>query len=93
MAGRIGVDPPEIHAVVQAGRAARDGDGMRRLEIVHLDVKVELLRPFRVGPARRPVVGRALKAQHQAGIQVQGRPVVVDPQRGSGSLTRPPSTD
>ena len=64
--GRVGVDA----GTVELGRAeGRPGTG--RGHVLHHHVQVHLLRPGRVGPGRRLVIGRELEGQ--AGRGVVGR--------------------
>jgi hypothetical protein len=67
MACRVGVDA----GAAEPGRAEGQDAGTGRGHVLHHHVQVHLLRPGRVGPGRRLVIGRELEGQ--AGRGVVGR--------------------
>ena len=91
MPGRIAEDPEGIGGAVVADVGYPNGSErqdvrLRRLDLVHVDVEVELLGPRRVGEARRLMPGERWNA-----IRVPCG-VVRTAQSASAVLSSPPST-
>ena len=82
MAGRVREDPPPARVDVQQRGPEAEDLFLGRVEVRDIEVEVDLLRVLTVGPARRPVVGHPLEAEHQTGTLRQTCPGVAAP--GSG---------
>ena len=91
MACRVCEDAPATAVCVQQRGAEFRDLNLGRIEIRHLEVQMKLLRVRAVRPPRRAVVLHALKREHKAGSEVEGREVVADGPPGIWLIDRPAS--
>lgn len=90
MACGVGVDAPAAGGVTGVENRGAEGEDLLLglVEVLDTDVEVELLGSGGIRPLRRPMVVNALEGEHHAGLEVKGRPVVIERPPGIGPVDR-----
>jgi hypothetical protein len=90
MACGVGVDAPAAGGVTGVENRGTESEDLLLglVEVLDADVEVELLGAVGIRPLRRPMAVNALEGEHHAGLEVEGRPVVVERPPGIGPVDR-----